>query len=211
MINKREKRKRIFYVPGMISLVFIPLFCFYHFYKVDAFEVYSSLEFSVPDKNDFKKYKVGDLRKYRLFCFEDKKSLEKQQLKELRYFVRDLVKRYDNVNGAKIHFGSNTDYDTFVDVINIMTEEKMPFWALFSDNMYAFAHARPKPKKNNGFFCGTTKSSIQNTIIIEEETRRKELDIFIASFIKRQWIIFLGYLGLLFLNIFALVKFNKTR
>ena len=43
MIKKREKRRRIFYVPGMISLIFIPLFCFYHFYTTDAFKVEKSM------------------------------------------------------------------------------------------------------------------------------------------------------------------------
>lgn len=211
MIAKREKRKKIFYVPGMISLVLIPLFCFYHFYKVDAFKVYSSLEFAIPDKEDYEKFKVGDLRKYKLFSFDNKKSEEKQKLKELRFFVSDLVKRYDSVNGAKIHFGPKTDYDTFVDVINIMSEEKMPVWALFSDNMYAFAHARPKVKKDNRFFCGTPKYSKGNTIRMEEENRKEELRVFQISFLKQQWVLFLGYFGIALMNIFVLVKFNKNQ
>lgn len=211
MIEKREKRRKIFYVPGMISLVLIPLFCFYHFYKVDAFKVYGSLDFSVPNKGDFEKYKVADLRKYKVFDFNEKKSKELRKLNELKFFARDLVKRYDSVNGAVIHFGSKTDYDTFVGVINIMTEEKMPVWALFSDTMYAFAHVKPKIKRDNRFFCGTLKYSKENTLRIQEKNRKKELQIFQIHFLKQQWIIFLGYLGLVFLNIFILVKFNKTK
>ncbi|MDX6182465.1 hypothetical protein SGQ44_07635 [Flavobacterium sp. Fl-77] len=208
-MDKKLKRRKIFYVPGMISLIFIPLMCFYYFYKIDAFKVYGSLEFGIPDKEDFEKYKVEDLRKYRTFSFNEKKSKHKQQLNELRFFTRDLVKRFDSINGAKIHFGSKTDYDTFVSIMDIMVEEKMPVWALFSDNMYAFAHA--KPKKKHGFICGTMASTRENTLRMEEENQKKELHVFQVSFFKEQWILFLGYLGIALLNIFALVKFNKNK
>ncbi|WP_269237324.1 hypothetical protein [Flavobacterium flavigenum] len=110
MIEKREKRKKIFYVPGMISLVLIPLFCLYHFYKVEAFKTYGALDFSLPDKEDFEKYKVGNLRKYKTFNFNNQKSKEEQKLKELRLFARDLVKHYDSINGIKIQFGPKTEY-----------------------------------------------------------------------------------------------------
>ncbi|MEZ0128946.1 hypothetical protein AB9T88_03815 [Flavobacterium sp. LBUM151] len=212
MIEKRKKRKKIFYVPGMISLILIPLFCFYHFYKVNAFQSYSSLEFSVPDKEDFEKYKVADLRKYRVFSFNDKKSKQKQKLNELRFFARDMVKKYDTINGAKIQFGSKTDYDTFVSVINIMIEENMPTWGLFNDHeIYALGNAKPKLNRKRSFICGTSTYSKENTIRMQEENGRKELQIFQVSFFNEQWIIFLGYLGLVLLNIFTLLNLNKNK
>ncbi|MFW0738912.1 hypothetical protein [Flavobacterium sp. T12S277] len=213
MIVKREKRKKIFYVPGMISLILIPLFCFYHFYKVDAFKVYGVSDiYLVPDKEEFEKYKIKDLRKYKDFIFNGDKTQE-LKLQELRYFVRDLVKKYDTLNGAKIHFGSKTDYNTFVNVIDILKVEKVPTWAPYRDDICVLASAKPKPKskKDRRFFCGTARYSIENTSRIEEESKRNVLDVFQASFLKQQWGIFIGYLGLVFLNIFTLVKFNKTR
>jgi len=211
MIEKREKRKKIFYVPGMISLVLIPLFCLYHFYKVDAFKTYGVLHFGLPNKEDFEKHKVGHLRKYRIFNFNNQKSKEEQKLKELRFFIRDLVKNYDTINGTKIQFGIKTDYNTFVDVMSIMSEEKMSVWSLFGNTMYAFAHPKPKVKKDNRFFCGTPKYAEENSMRMEEENRKKELQIFQIQFLKQQWLILLGYLGLVLLNIFTVVKFNKTQ
>jgi hypothetical protein len=170
------------------------------------------MEFSVPNKEDFEKYKVGDIRKYREFYFNNKKSQELDQLKVLRYFARDMVKKYDTINGAKIQFGPKTDYDTFVSVINIMLEEKMPTWGLFNDDeIYAIGNAKPKLNRKRKFFCGTRTYSRENTLRIEEENRKKELQIFQVSFLKQQWIIFLGYFGLILLNIFTLVKMNKNQ
>jgi len=211
MIEKRKKRKKIFYVPGMISLVLIPLFCFYHFYKIDAFKVYGSVDFSVSNKEDFEKYKVRDLRKYKAFNFNDTRLNEEHKLKELRFYARNLVGKFDTINGAKIYFGPNTDYDTFICVVNIMNEEKMPTYALFSNTMYAFAHAKPKPDKRRIFVCGTTEASIRNSRLMEEESQKNKLQIFQKSFLKQQWLIILGYLGIVLINIFALVKFNKNK
>lgn len=211
MIEKREKRKKIFYVPGLISLVFIPVLCYYHFYKVDAFKVYSSLDiFLVPNKEEFEKYNVKDLRKYKDFVFNGEKTQE-PKLQELRFFVRDLVRKYDTINGAKIHFGLKTDYNTFVNVIDILATEKVPTWAPFKDDIYVLASGKPKQKQDRRFFCDTGAYSEKNTLRMEEENRKKELSIFQVSFLRQQWIIFLGYLVIVFLNIFALVKFNKNK
>lgn len=211
MIRIRERRKKIFYVPGMISLVLIPVLCYYHFYKIDAFKVYGSLDISlVPNKEEFEKYNIKDLRKYKDFIFNGEKTQE-LKLQELRFFVRELVKEYDTINGAKIHFGSKTDYNTFVNVIDILTTEKVPTWAPFKDDMYVLASGKPKQKEDHRFFCGTGAYSEKNTLRIEEENRKKELSIFQVSFLRQQWIIFLGYLGIVFLNIFTLVKFNKNK
>ena len=64
-------------MPGIISLVFIPLLCLYYFYKVDAFKVYNYLEFFVPNKDDLVQFKVEDSRKYKIFKFEDNKLKKK--------------------------------------------------------------------------------------------------------------------------------------
>lgn len=211
MIRIREKRNKIFYVPGMISLVLIPVLCYYHFYKVDAFKVYGFLDISlVPNKEEFEKYNVKGLRKYKDFIFNGEKTQE-LKLQELRYFVRDLVKEYDTINGVKIHFGTKTDYNTFVNVIDILTTEKVPTWAPFKDDVYVLASGKPKQKEDHRFFCGTGAYSEKNILRMEEENRKRELSIFQISFLKQQWIIFLGYFGIVFLNIFALVKFNKNK
>jgi len=195
----------------MISLVLISVLCFYHFYKVDAFKVYGSLDISlVPNKEEFEKYKVKDLRKYKDFVFNGEKTQE-LKLQELRFFVRELVKEYDTINGAKIHFSSKADYNTFVNVIDILTVEKVPTWAPYKDDIYVLTSAKPKHKQDHRFICGTIAYSRENTLRMEEENKKKELHIFQVSFLREQWILFLGYLGIVFLNIFALVKFNKNK
>ncbi|MFB9077130.1 hypothetical protein ACFFLS_03180 [Flavobacterium procerum] len=208
MIKEKAKRRRVFYVPGMISLVLIPIFCLYHFYKIEAFKVYSALEFTISNQEDFQKYKIEDLRKYRVFDFNKKKSNGLQELKELRFFVRGLVKEYDISNGAKICFGAKTDYDVFISVLNIIEEENVPIWGLFSNDIYAMGNPKPK-SSDRRFVCGTSKYSEQNTIRMREEERKERLQVFQVQFLKQQWVLFVAYFGLVLLNIFALFKLKK--
>jgi len=201
MIEKREKRKKIFYVPGMISLVFIPLFCLIYFYRTDTFKVYGALEFGlVPDKQTFEKYKVPVLRNYTTFNFEKNRSLEVKKLNQLKKFLKELVRTSDTINGAKIHFGPKTDYNTFVNVIEILRIQKVPTWAPYKDDIFALANK--KIKNTRSFICGT------RSIIVEEEREFTWLQL---NFFKNHWILFIGYLSIVALNIFALVKFNKNR
>jgi hypothetical protein len=92
-----------------------------------------------------------------------------------------------------------------------MSEENVPTWVLSEDDIYVLASPKPKPDRDRGFVCGNGQFSEINTLRMAEENRKKELRVFQVSFLKQKWIIFLGYLGLVFLNIFALVKFNKTK
>ncbi|MBE8728020.1 hypothetical protein [Flavobacterium hungaricum] len=211
MIEKQKKRKRLFYVPGMISLVLIPLFCLYHFYKIDAFKVYSSISVSFPSKEgDIKKEGIEKIRKYKLFRFNSEKSKEKSQLKELRFFVRDLYKKYDTINGAKVHVGAKVDYDTYVEIINIALEETEANWVQFDNDMYILGRTKPKKTYSGKIHLITCGYEAVNKEYFLEQERKAQLERNIAL-LKKNWILFLGYFCLSIVNIFALVRLNRHR
>ncbi|WP_417939812.1 hypothetical protein [Flavobacterium sp. RS13.1] len=209
MIEKREKRKKIFYVPGMISLVLIPLISVIYFFKTDSFKVDSCLAISVSTKKEFENYKIESLRKYKTFKF---KKDNFKELKELRFFVRDVLKKYDTINGAKIHFDSTSDYNAFISVINIIVEEEAVLWAYYKDDIYVLASPKPKPKPSNlkpikYFSCGYYEAN--KSYFLEMERKRQFQ--YTISLYKKYWIILLSYFGIILLNIFTLVKFNKNQ
>ncbi|MFB9077129.1 hypothetical protein ACFFLS_03185 [Flavobacterium procerum] len=204
-----QKRKKIFYVPGMISLVLIPIFCFYHFYKVDAFKVYSLISFSLPDEKSITKEEVRQLRKYKEFSFNNEKWQQLNQLKEFRFYVRGLMKNYDTINGAKVHFGPKMDYDTYIETLNAVIEEGGESYIYYDDDMYILGKRKIKKTYTPKMIwtCGYGESNKEYFL---EEERKAQLERNIALF-KKNWILFAGYLGLVLLNLFALVKFNKNQ
>ncbi|MHC0442276.1 hypothetical protein [Flavobacterium sp. 3-210] len=217
MIEKREKRKRIFYVPGMISLVFIPLFCFYHFYKVDAFKVYNAIGLGMPNKNDFEKYKVAALRNYKVFSFDGSDLDGNKELNEVKLYLRKLVADKDTLNGVKIHFGPKTYYETFIRIIDIIDEEKAPTWTINNNDIYILGSSNTYKKvkdttKHYRMNCDTGAIMAQQRLWMRKNEREEQERNFQVSFFKQKWrSLSLGYLGLVLLNIIVLVKLNKTK
>ena len=216
MIEKREKRKRIFYVPGMISLVLIPLFCLYHFYKVDAFKVYTSIELSIPLGNEFEKYKFWTLRKYKVFSFDGSQS-EKKNLNEMRLYLRKLRVEKDTVNGIKVHFGLKSNYQTFITTLDILAEEEAPTWITDKNDIYILGSSNTYKKikdaiDHRNMNCGTGELMRKQAYWAQKEAKEEEMRNFQVSFFKQKWrSLSLGYLGVVLLNIIVLVNFNKTK
>lgn len=200
-----KKHKRIVYRPGMISLVFIPLLCLYYFYKNDSFKVYGALEYYLPDDGMCGgQYPV--FRKYKVFSFDSAEELEKNKLEKMQLSLRELKEENDIINGIKIHFGEKTNYAIFIKVIDILYIEDMPTWQPDEDNIYV--SIGPKRIKKY-FICGTQEASRINSLKYQELEKEKSNLIFLNSFFKQQWILFLAYFGIVILNIFAFFKFNK--
>ncbi len=57
-MKKRIKRKRILYVPGMISLALIPLFFLFHFSKNYFFPVNNGLNVSFKNEESLLQIKL---------------------------------------------------------------------------------------------------------------------------------------------------------
>jgi len=216
MIERREKRKKIFYVPGMISLVLIPLFCFYHFYKVDAFEVPRAMNLSIPVGNDFEEYKIASLRKYKVFNF-DGSDLEKKKLNEMKLYLRKLRIEKDTVNGIKMHFDSKSYYQTFITTLDILVEEDAPTWAINDNDIYVLGTSNTYKKVKDTIEyqrmnCNTSALMAEQRHWELENKNEEEEKVFQISFFQNKWkILSLGYIGLVLLNIFVLVNLNKNK
>ena len=216
MIEKREKRKKIFYVPGMISLVLVPLFCLYHFYKVDAFRVYHCIDLGIPVGNEFEDYKFATLRKYKVFSFDGSNS-ENVKLKEMRLYLRKLRTEKDTINGIRMHFGSRSHYQTFITALDILFEENAPTWITNKNDIYILGSSNTFKKVKDTIEyrvmnCGTGELMRQQAYLEQKNKKEEEAHVFQVSFFAEKWqLIFCGYFPLVLINLFALVKFNKTQ
>ena len=200
----------------MISLVFIPLMCLYFFYKYDSYKVYGGLNVDlVPDKENFDKYKIPTLRKYQVFNFNGSELTEKQKLNELKFFLRKIVVEKDTIIGVRTHFGSKTHFGVFVSVLDILNTEKVPTFAPYKNDIYILASSnKPKINKNateHRMNCDTSALMEEEHLRMEQYRKEVEEKEFQKSFFKQQWIVFLGYFGIVLLNVFALIKFNENQ
>lgn len=217
-MKERLRRKKIFYVPGMISIIFIPLLCLFYFYKTDAFEVNVGMDLTLGDEKSFLEYKVATSRKYKIFNLDKNEPVNKKSLDEMRFYLRQLIKKKDTINGIVAHFGFQTKYDVFIDVLNALVIEEAPAYALYKDNFYIWGGLNTSKKvaieslPGGGLIrCGTGEIMRQQAYWEEKNRKEEEKHNFQISFFKENWtLLSIGYLGLVFLNVFTLVKFNKN-
>lgn len=133
-------------------------------------------------------------------------------MNELKFFLRKLVLEKDTIIGIRAHFEPKTNFDVFVSVFDILNVEKAPTFAPYKDDIYILASSnKVKKSTEHRMNCGTTETSRINSLRYQELEEEKSNLIFMNSFFKKQWILFLGYLGIVLLNIFALIKFNKNQ
>ena len=211
MIGKREKRKKFFYVPGMISLVLIPFFCFCHFYKTDAFKDERSIDIFFPSDSIVEKQLSLHKRIYHDFNFNDSEEAENKKLQSLQYFLRKLYRENDTINGVKIHLGNKMTYDVYIRILDILIIEKMPNYVQYKNDFFVLMLPKPKPNKNVlkiiPISCGYYEANKE--FWIQQEQDRQFA--YILSLYKKYWILFLGYFFLVLINAFTLVKLNKNR
>ncbi|MNS22533.1 hypothetical protein D3C86_748560 [compost metagenome] len=211
MIEKRKKRKKIFYVPGMISLVLIPLICMVYFCTTDAFVEKGCIDVSFPSDSLMIKQFLSVERKYKVYSFNSSEISESADLSNLQLGLRKMKRENDTINGIKIHLGNNMDYEVYVRILDILSIEQMPNYLQYNDDFFVLMMPKPRTdkslKKVKFFVCGSTDVTAYNWLKEKQEAERK----YVLSLYRKNWILFLSYFGLVLLNIFVLVKFNKNK
>ena|SRR6218665_1828477 len=213
MIEQRKKRKKIFYVPGMISLVFIPLICMVYFYKTDAFVNKGCIGVWFPSDSLATQKFLSLERKYKVYDFNSSEIEESTNLNNLQSELRKLNRENDTIKGIQIHLGNKMNYQVYVRILDILLIEGMPNYLQYNNDFFVLMIPKPKPdkslKKFKVFVCGSGSLNVgaNDWLKEEQEARRK----YVLSLVRKYWILFLGYFGLVLINIFALVKFNKNR
>jgi len=127
-------RKRIYYLPGLISAIFLPVI-FYHFSskKIDQLNQRKVvLTISEPDPNLFSKNSFvylkyeghfPPLRNYTDVYLNDNDALNRKTLEFTELKIRQIVEAKDSINGIHFIFGDKCKYEFFIEVLNILTLE----------------------------------------------------------------------------------------
>jgi biopolymer transport protein ExbD len=211
--EERIKRKKIFYVPGMISLVLIPLAFIIYFNITDPFAPEAGLEVSFRNHESFFTNKIECLRKYKVFSFDNSIDHHRNKLNDLRFSLKKLKKNNDEINGIRVHFGKKMSYEVFVEVIDMLYVEGVSTWMLYNDDVWIFVLPKnPNIKVNTVIKEQYVKKYCGCVVIPErEEEKRKENHIRTLLIYEKSWVLLPGFLGLVLINIFTLVKFNKNK
>lgn len=136
------------YIPGMISIVFLPIICIIYLFCTKAFYVESCMDIRLFNKNDTMMKKGFDkfikIHQFKTIHFSD--IATKEKLNYSKKLVQTIIKNQDTINGVHFVFGKNSKYETFVNTLDILAQCKAPTY-LIDDKGIRFA-IMPKPKKS---------------------------------------------------------------
>ncbi|MGC4041736.1 MAG: hypothetical protein QM710_13355 [Flavobacterium sp.] len=227
-----NRHRKLFYVPGMISLLLIPSFCLWHFYTQKAFNVERAMDLGLPDKAMVEEYEAYFpkifKRHYDEFTFNGSLETDKKELSRFQNLLKQRNAIKDTVGGIRLRFGAKMQYDVFIRILDVLTLEDTPTYGIFYNDMLVM-NAAPSDLKyykqkqeaeakekgvsytTNEPPCGNPAIEAEQRKIARENEQRTEKENFRKSFFNRHWYLFLIYFGIVLLNISMLIKFNKNR
>jgi hypothetical protein len=205
--------RKIYYVPGMISLIVLPILCYYYLlpFKKDerVLEIVFAAKYNPAYKHSLR-FDTSFLsnpqtkRNYLDIRLNGNEKEDKIKLDFFRLRVREMIKSNDTVNGTHLLFVDSAKYGTFVQSLNICKKEGLMRYAPFENNLWVLQINDDK---------ATIERVNQRRKEIEEENREELLNRKIASWtwidwlnsIKKTWPIYLIVIGLSYISI------NKMR
>lgn len=139
------KRSKIHYIPGIISLIFLPILCIWylnnHKNELRTLDVYYASKFN-PDITDPLKFdttclsSIGHKRKYIEIRVNRNLSESKNFLQSLNYRSTQIINHKDTLNGIHIVFENDISYNTYIKILDVFNE-KSKYHTITEEN-YAF-------------------------------------------------------------------------
>jgi hypothetical protein len=208
-------RRKIYYVPGMITLIVLPILCYYYLLPFKKDERILEVIFAAKYRPEFKNYPVARFdtsflsnprtkRNYLDIRLNGDEKEDKIKLDFFRLRIREMIKSNDTVNGTHLLFVDSAKYGTFVQALNICKKEGLMRYAPFENDLWVLQINYDK---------ATIERVKQRRKEIEEKNREELLNRKITGWtwidwlnsIKKTWPIYLILIGLSYISI------NKMR
>ncbi|WP_344815165.1 hypothetical protein [Flavobacterium cheonanense] len=208
-----KKHRKIFYVPGMISLVVLPLLCFWFIFFNGYMKEYRSFNYGLDEEYSKKIIKEKPkliLRNNSTYVFNSSIEKEQNKLDSFQLAIRKLHQSNDSINGIKVHFGKQMNYEVFIRVLDIQAIEKTDTYYQLDNDLYVLGNRKIKKsykKSMNYEKCFYYEAN--KDFFAEQKTKANWL--LLIKNLKQYKIVLFAFIGIIILNIFVLLKFNRNR
>jgi hypothetical protein len=144
------KRRKLFYVPGMISLLVVPVL--FYFYQ-PVMKTSTLLRLVVPNDESspgqyrFSRYAVKAAlrgKKINTVYLSGDRKLNAKKLDFIAYEALKLKFYHDTTQIIKVHFTDEETYGEFVQLVNIMHRDDHKRYAWVDDDFYIFGEPLPE-------------------------------------------------------------------
>jgi hypothetical protein len=141
-----HRAKKIYYVPGLISLIFLLLLFFVRLKQQGALKKFGLLEINLIEKRD-----LSQIPKRNYLTIDSRKTAE------IRDKIESIAFNKDSINGIHVKFDISTKYAEVVATYNEIEKVSNPNLASLIHNydLWIFHRKRNKSEAPHYFYCGT--------------------------------------------------------
>ncbi len=171
----RGKYKKLYYVPGLISLVLLPLLLVYFGKKeIQRLDVRAiEINFWHPSSSRYWHFPERD---YKQVILTGNITKDKVALENAKQFIKKLYASEDTLNGIQFTFQDSASYGSFVGLINYLIKEDITRNVLPYGNNLWVSYPSP-PKRVVGEIPITTECLLCDDVIVVPRAA-KQLTIF---------------------------------
>ena len=213
-----KKSRKLYYVPGIISLIVLPIVFYYYCistFKKEERIIQVAFLSSVKNSHNYpESYMRNDTtllslpgirRNYLDIEISGNEIQDKHKLDLFRLQIRKLINDWDTINGIHLIFLENSKYGAFIEALNICEKEGAFRYALFENNLWVLNLKNDKSHIEQIRKIRKIDNEEWNS---REAPKKKYLALNFSDWfnlIKKNWLIFISFLCLSYLSI------NKTR
>lgn len=163
----RPKLNKIYYIPGIFSLIILPIVFITFAQRAIKDSTLSVLPIALADTNLPKKFpeifkdfenSFPPKRNYLDINLTGDNQNDKIKLDFAQIRIREILSKNDSTNGLHFKFGDSSEYWTFVRALDMLRYEKAKTYMPLDNNLW-FYHFPPDTTLVN-WICGTTYSDI---------------------------------------------------
>lgn len=211
-----KKSKRIYYVPGIISLIGLPILCCTYLYFCNIKDE-RVLEVTIASKYE-KKYenlsfdttflsRPSTKRKYIDIELNGNQKDNEVKTDFFRVLTREMYKNKDTIHGVHIIFGDGSKYGSFVKVLNNFRIDSIAVYCPFENHIWALYLKNAEVKYRERLIKRNAETAEEKTFA-DVAPQPSLSDVF--NYIKHIWPIGIMYLLLLILTITRLRRSNNS-
>jgi len=121
--------KKLRYIPGMFSIILLPLLGYIYFQSNGYFKQFGAFDISYIDLEFLQEYDdlYDDLeihrRSYTEVTFNGNIEESKKTLQYIDDFTDKIIETKDTINGLKIHLGNQATYNEFIQLLDVLWEK----------------------------------------------------------------------------------------
>lgn len=172
-----NKRPKLFYTPGMISLLVVPVL-FYMYQPIAKKQTVLKMHLPTedlpsPDYIKFARYAVMDKlkgKKINTVYYDEDHSLNARKQEFIEQEALKLKFYHDTTQVIKVHFSSETNYGEFVQLVNIMYRDNHKRYTWLDNDFYILGEHPPEPDTSIDLPC----LLCNDVIYLEPEKTRQQ-------------------------------------